>query len=257
MTRKPEIRRQNLLALLRAKRLHAMDEIMREAGASPATTHRDLDALEARGLVRKTYGCVEVLDPGGVQVDFDRRVAENAVLKRALARAAVGMVQPGDAVFNDASSTCEFLLQEVASAGVAVTVATNSPEAAAMYRKQAGPLHLLVCGGRLDKELNAFVGPLALAAVSHLHFRKAFVSGAGFSRVGGLSTTSEALQAMVRAVLSAAVERYCLADSTKLNRDCLYKVAELGEFEVVFSNANMDPREARRLRQGGVNLRLV
>lgn len=257
MVRKPEIRRQNLLALLGGKRLHPVDEIIREAGASPATIHRDLDALAARGLIRKTYGCVEVLDPRGVQVDYERRAAENAGLKRSLAGAAARLVQAGDAVFVDASSTCGFLLEELAAAGTAVTVATNSPDAAAIFRRQAGGVLLIVCGGRLDAELNAFVGPLAAAAVSQLRFRKAFVSGAGFSLAGGLTTTSEDIQGTIRAVLAGAAERYCLADSTKANRDCLLKVAELREFDLVFTNADLAPKEARQLRQGGVNLRLV
>jgi len=257
MVRKPEIRRQKLLALLGGKRLHPVDEIMREAGASPATIHRDLDALAARGLIRKTYGCVEVLDPRGVQVDYDRRAAENATLKRSLAAAAVRLVQPGDAVFVDASSTCRFLLEELAAATGTVTVATNSPDAAAIFRGHAGRIRLIVCGGRLDAELNAFVGPLATTTVAHLRFRKAFVSGAGFSLAGGLTTTSEDIQDTIRAVLAAAAERYCLADSMKANRDCLLKVAELSDFDLVFTNADLDPKEARQLRRGGVNLRLV
>ncbi|OGV67722.1 MAG: hypothetical protein A3K19_10815 [Lentisphaerae bacterium RIFOXYB12_FULL_65_16] len=257
MTRKPEIRRQNLLALLQVKRLHSVDEIMREAGASPATIHRDLDALAARGLIRKSYGCVEVLASRGVLLDFDRRVAENAALKRALAAEAVRLVQSGDAVFIDASSTCGFLLEEVATSVDGVTVATNSPDAAAICRKHAGRVQLIVCGGRFDEELNAFVGPLAAEAVSRMRFRKAFVSGAGFSLAGGLSTTSEDIQATIRAVLAGAGERYCLVDSTKANRDCLLKVAELREFDQVLTNADLDPKEARRLRKGSVNLRLV
>jgi DeoR/GlpR family transcriptional regulator of sugar metabolism len=257
MTRRPEIRRQNLIALLQVKRLHSVDELMREAGASSATLHRDLDALETRGLIRKSYGCVEVLDPRGVQLDFDRRAAENAALKRALAAEAVRLVQPGDAVFIDASSTCGFLLEQVAVAVEGVTVATNSPDAATICRKQMGRVQLIVCGGRLDEELNAFVGPLAAEAVARMRFRKAFVSGAGFSLAGGLSTTSENIQATIRAVLAGAAERYCLVDSTKANRDCLLQVAELREFDQVLTNADLDPKEAKRLRRAGVNLRVV
>jgi DeoR/GlpR family transcriptional regulator of sugar metabolism len=257
MTRKPEIRRQTLLALLQAKRLHSVDELLREAGASSATLHRDLDALAARGLIRKSYGCVEVLASRGVQVDFDRRAAENAALKRAVAAAAVRRVQPGDAVFVDASSTCGFLLEAIAAGVEGVTVATNSPDAAAICRQHAGRMQLIVCGGRLDEELNAFVGPLAAEAVAHMRFRKAFVSGAGFSLAGGLSTTSEDIQATIRAVLAGAAERYCLVDSTKANRDCLLQVAELREFDQVFTNADLDSKEAKRLRRAGVNLRVV
>lgn len=257
MTRKPEIRRQNLLSLLRGKRLHSVEEIMREAGASPATVHRDLDALAARGLIRKSYGCVEVLDASGVQVDFDKRAAENAALKQALAMWAVRLVQPGDAIFVDASSTCAFFLEELAARLEGVTVATNSPDAAAICRRHVGRLQLIVCGGRLDEGLNAFVGPLVAAAVARMHFHKAFVSGAGFSLAGGLSTTSEDLLATVQAVLAGASERYCLVDSTKLNRDCLLRVTELSDFDVVLSNRDIEAREARRLRKGRVNLRLV
>lgn len=262
MRRTPAIRREKLLSFLRQKTRHRIRDLAARAGTSEATLHRDLDMLQREGHIRKSYGCVEVLGAQPVFLEYQKRTTQQAERKRAIARKALECVQPGDQLFLDASSTCYYLAEAIvrsASGGAldGVTLVTNSVHLLSLCCRQDLPIAVISTGGQFDPALNAFFGELVAESLPRMRFHKAFVSGAGFSLAGGLTTTSDRIFGLLRAVMPLSAETYCLVDSSKCGRDCLLHVTALQAFGAVITNDDIDPSIRDAMREAGVPLVLA
>ena len=74
-------------------------------GVSLMTIHRDLDELEARGVLRKVRGGATPQPSSLFESNMRYRLTLASEEKRLLARAALPLIEPGQAVLIDESTT--------------------------------------------------------------------------------------------------------------------------------------------------------
>ena len=74
-------------------------------GVSRMTVHRDLKILEEQGIVRRVHGGVTVHSSSLVESTILYRSRLADAEKEAIARAAIEMVEPGQAIILDDSTT--------------------------------------------------------------------------------------------------------------------------------------------------------
>lgn len=258
MQRNPEIRRDNLLKALQAKRFHQIDEVTNSTDASKATIHRDLDILERNGFIKKSYGCIEVISGKSIEIEYDKRFKENVEQKKAIAAAAVKRVLPGDSIFLDASSTCYYLAEILYESPLEdLTVISNSVHVLSLGKRSCGKIKFISTGGRLDYQINAFLGDLVQEFVSKMTFKKVFVSGAGFSIGKGLTTTNDYILGTLKAAVRNGAEKYCLVDSSKYQCDCLLRIADLQSFDAVISDSRLSSEGTAEIKENGINIVLA
>src|SRR3974390_1095710 len=87
-----------------------IEEILAEAGSSAPSIRRDLARLEARGLIRRTHGGAELVEPllyepFRYDSSFLAREQRHAAEKRRIGLAAAELVQPGEPVGLSAGTT--------------------------------------------------------------------------------------------------------------------------------------------------------
>jgi len=246
----PDKRRDTLLNLLLSNKFHSIDELKKLTGAPHATLHRDLSALESEGLIRKTYGGVEVLSPKEAAIrKYEKRIGLNSDKKRAIAEAATKFVMPGEHIFLDASSTCYFLGKAIFEKNIeGVTIVTNSLHLLNEYRDSDTSVRLVSTGGSIDKELNAFLGELTIDFISRISISKTFISAAGCSAEHGISTSSDFILSTIKAAVAAARRRYCLIDSSKFDMEYLFKFAELKSFDAIISDSKIPRQSAEKIK---------
>ena len=110
---------------LRLSRLTAIQQLMSERhsltvgeltdhlGVSEATVRRDLDALQADGLVQRTHGGAVAATPRVRERPYPERSAVNIAEKQAIAAAAAHFVSPGDTLFIGGGSTTLRLAEQL------------------------------------------------------------------------------------------------------------------------------------------------
>ncbi|MDD2707330.1 MAG: DeoR/GlpR family DNA-binding transcription regulator [Verrucomicrobiae bacterium] len=256
-SRNPIVRRNDLLTLLRQKPLHGIDEIKRQINGSSATLHRDLNILQEEGHIRKSYGCIEVLSEK-VVLNYQKRTDQNIELKKAIAIKAATLVQPGDSLFLDASSTSYFFATELLRLKPEkLTIVSNSIPLLSLFKQPQSSIKFISTGGALDVEIEAFLGYVASDCIHRLHFTKAFVSGAGFSLQSGLTTSHESLLGILKTAIKSARQTFCLVDSSKYDLKSLFKVESLEKFSAVITNHDLAPEKAGELQKAGINLELA
>jgi len=251
----PDMRRDRLLAILKKKKFHGIDELKKRTGISHATLYRDLHALKNEGKIRKTYGGVESLSEKSVTCEYDKRINVNSDLKMAIARTTLKYIKPGDHVFLDASSTCYYFGKAILKKNIeGVTIVTNSLHLLAEYQESDTDVKLISTGGSIDRELLAFLGEFTMDFIARIRVAKTFISAAGCTVKEGISTTSDFILGTLKAAISAGRERYCLVDSAKFGREYLFKVAKLDVFNAIITDGGIETQVARNIKNAGLPL---
>src|SRR2546430_3308871 len=99
----------HVLHLLEKRDYVPVAELSEVFAVSEVTVRSDLAELSRQGLVARIRGGVRALQQGQSEVGFDLRLRLEVGRKRAVARAAAAMVDEGEAVAPDASTTAYYL----------------------------------------------------------------------------------------------------------------------------------------------------
>ena len=123
-------RRQALLDILRKQRGLHVPELATALNVSEGTVRNDLNALENQGLLVRVHGGAVLNQQDQFQNNsFVRRYQQNAAAKLAIASAAAALVNDGDSILLDASSTSYYFAKAL-SERQRLRVMTNGFEVA-------------------------------------------------------------------------------------------------------------------------------
>jgi DeoR/GlpR family transcriptional regulator of sugar metabolism len=203
------------------------------------TIRRDLDVLEAAGLIEKVHGgatargSLSAQEPG-----FEAKSHRQLREKDAIARAASELVQPGQAIALTAGTTTWRLAQHLTQVPD-LTVVTNSIQVANVLHREAHTGLTVVLTGGVRTPSDALVGPVALTAIRALHLDLLFMGVHGVTENAGL-TTPNLLEAEVdRALVAASEQLVVVADHTKWGVRGLSRIAGLDEVDVLVTDSGL------------------
>lgn len=246
-----------------AARQRAITEAVMSAGAvriedlaerfaiSQMTVHRDLDELEARGLLRKSRGVATALSTALVESSDVYRSGRELPEKEAIAHAALEFIEPGQAVFLDDSTTTLHLVPHLHTKKP-LTVITNTLTIMNELKSSNG-ITLLGLGGQYYNWCSAYMGRMTTSAISALRADLLVMSTSAISDDIAFHQTLETVD-VKRAMFDAASRRILLADHTKFDKRALHAMLPLAEFDAVIVDYDTDRSHVSRLRKAGVNV---
>lgn len=198
-------------------------EIARELDVATETVRRDLGVLERDGLVRRVHGGAvptERLNAELVLADRDRRHRDE---KRAIAAAALPLLDTAAAVYLDEGSTVRVLAQAW-HPRAPVTVVTNALQTASAL---AGREHVTVIllGGRVRPLTTATVDHWATSMLADITLDLAVLGTNGAGRRHGLTCPDGEVAALKALAIRSARQCAVLADGSKFATDSLFTFA--------------------------------
>lgn len=215
---------------------------------SEMTVRRDLDALDAAGLIVKVHGGATVAqDLTGDEPGFEAKSMRNTAEKIAIARAAVAYARPGAIVGVTAGTTTWRLASELASIPN-LTVITNSVRVAEVFKSHPRADRQMILTGGVRTPSDALVGPISVAALGTLHVDTLFIGVHGMSARAGFTTPNMLESDTNRAFIAAAGKKVVLADHTKWDITGLSSFAGLHDVDVLVTDSRIDPRAVPVLR---------
>lgn len=230
---------------IRIERLAAMFDI------SLMTVHRDLDELESRGILRKSRGVATATSTILVESSDVYRLSHQAKEKEALALAAMELVEPGQVIILDDSTTILRMAPHL-EGKAPLTVVTNVLTLMSELRGTKG-LTLIGIGGQYYGWCNAFMGPLTTQALSELHADTAFLSTSAITRDVAFHQVTETI-ATKRAMLRSANRKVLVVDHTKFDRQAMYALAPLTDFDTVIVDDATPAADIDRMRGKGIDV---
>lgn len=249
-----EERRQHIINLLVEHRAVDLEDLAERLAVSKMTVHRDLDDLEKAGILRKVRGGATI-DPGTqFESDFRFRERQEADVKRAIARTAAALVEPGMSVMiNDGSMAA--VLGEVLLQKRPLTVITNNAAIMERVKAESG-LTLIALGGTYSPKFNGYFGLVTEEALARLRCDIAFVSAPAAS--GRLAYhMDEAVIRTKRAMIASAGRSCLLINSRRFGHTALHVLAELGEFDVIVSDRALPEESAAALERADTVIRIA
>src|ERR1700743_271211 len=102
---KAEERQKRIGEYLQKAEFASLEELSNHVDASISTVRRDLDELEATGILRRTHGGARLLNPQSDEFAFSRRDTILLSEKEAIGKVCASLIQPGQSVIVDAGST--------------------------------------------------------------------------------------------------------------------------------------------------------
>jgi DeoR/GlpR family transcriptional regulator of sugar metabolism len=248
---KPEDRRQSIMDILLEAGTASVEDLSNRFSVSRMTIHRDLDDLEQAGLLRKVHGGASIESSPQFESDFRYRERIALAEKKAIAAHAVSLVEPGQIIILDDSSTAGAmapLLLDVRP----LTVITNNLAVIVALSGVAG-IQLIALGGQFSKKFNGFFGIVALEALKSLRADIAFLSSSAIEGVQAFHQDQEVIQ-IKRQMLRSARRKYLLADHDKFGRQALHFFIGLDAFDGIFTGRAIAPGAAEALAEAGIDI---
>lgn len=249
--RGPVARREQLRRRVVAEGFARLDDLAREFDVSLMTIHRDLDTLQAEGWLIKIRGGATANPAALVEAGVRERSVAMRAEKAAMAAVAAGLVARSQTVFLDDSTTVLGLVPHLVDRPP-ITVVTNFLPVVAAVGDAAGvELHLL--GGQYHAQQEACMGLQTVDAIATFHADVFFMSTTALTQ-GRCWHRSEATIAVRRAFLAASARRVLLVDHAKFGRPAPHLLCAVGDFDVVITDAGIDPEDLAVLRESGAEV---
>lgn len=248
---RPEDRRHEIIELLADIREASLDELARRFAVSKMTIHRDLDELEADGLLRKIRGGATIESSGRFETDFRLRARMAAEEKRRIAKRAAGFIEPGMSVMIDDGSTSQTLVPFLIDKRP-LTVITNNL-ALISELAGAGGIELIALGGTYSKKFNGFFGILTEAALKGMRADMVLLSSSAILGTKAYHQDQEVLE-VKRTMIASSAQRYLMVDHQKFGRTALHLLSDLDVFDGVVTSRALSPDTAEALQQDGISL---
>jgi DeoR/GlpR family transcriptional regulator of sugar metabolism len=244
-------RRKQLIELLQAQPGLRVPELAQALGVSEGTVRNDLNALEAEGRLMRVHGGAVLnysIQPPNLA--FNIRHQEHAREKNCIGAGAAKLVNDGDAILIDASSTAYYLALNLKERN-RLRVVTNGIEVARLLAQNTSNSVILI-GGVVHQDGSSVTGLLSEKIIADLHIQKAFVSCSGFSVERGMTDVHLEEAQLKRKAIESARQVFALVDSSKLGREDMTIFARPLQITHLFTDAGIS--EDWKLRLGWANI---
>jgi len=247
----PDDRRAAILEMVMAAGSVKIEDLPDAFGVSLMTVHRDLDALATQGLIRKTRGVATAMPSTLSEASTEYRARQNVADKYAVANAALQMIEPGQSVILDDSTTGLHLVSRLASRQP-LTVITNFQSALDQLLNQPG-LNVIALGGQYYPWCRAYMGSLTLDALRSIR-ADVFIMSTSAVTDGICFHQHHDTVLVKRAMFESARTRIAYLDHSKFERRALHALGPLSDFDTVIVDSGTSEDHIRSLRLDGVNV---
>lgn len=249
-------RKSEIINLLEQAGTVNVNELSERFHASRETIRRDLEEMEQDGVLKRTHGGA-VFQGGNIFPSLELPVVVREIQryseKSDICKKAASLIQDGDNIFADNSSTCLCLLKYIPPQ-LKVTIITNSIKLLTESIAAASPNHMVVClGGILNAANHSLYGNTALKNAAEFYPNKSFMSCTGV-QPGRLTDSSFLEVDIKRLMIERSSEVYILADYSKFEKSGQVFLSDFSQITAVITDSKTNREQASFLENSGVGL---
>lgn len=245
----PAHRRAEIRRLLGDQEAMSIPEISAALGVSPSTVRRDLDALDKKGVVRRSHGGAVTVEPTAFEFRFKERRLHNPAEKVRIGKYAVGLLEAGQSIIFDSSSTVLAAAEILLRRPMSITAVTNDVGVAYVLAETSS-VSVVVPGGEIRGGSLTLLGPYTQTLLDGLHVDVALM---GIHAITGevLSDSSLAVVEAKQAMMRAARRVILLADHGKFGPPAFFDVANLDDIDDLVTDAGTPTAMLEEARASG------
>jgi len=245
-------RREQIIALLEQEGRVSVADLCKRFGLSQATIRTDLEALATQGLLVRTHGGAIAVDRTDLELSFDVRRRLHSTQKQRIGAAAAAMVEDGEAIALDASTTALAVANQIKGRRE-LTVITNGIFIALALLDAPG-VTVLMPGGFLRRDSVSLVGNEGHDFIEQFNFQKGFFGAKGLTLEEGLTDVNNAEVAVKRDLVAHARQVIAIVDGSKWGRVGFASFASIDQVDCVITDESAPPDIRAALRDAGVEV---
>lgn len=247
-------RRAKMAELLSQRGAISLSDMVQWMDISDSTARRDLEALEADGLIRRTHGGAVWTRYGASQrVAFADRQTSMADEKQAIAKAVAASIADGVTVILDGGTTCYAVAE--ALQGRKISVVTNSVPIAALL-SSSYTTEVTLIGGYVYPRTGVALGTTAEKQLEKLHATVLIMGCAGVD-AHGVYNINQMMVDVERKMIAAADYVVLVADHLKFGAKALAKVCDLSELSQILTDDGLDEHWQQSIRSQGAAVKVI
>lgn len=229
--------KERLMAIRQTVQTHkkaSVGELSKICRVTEETIRRDLDKLEADGVVTRVHGGA-IWNEGAQKegVHFYRRLSKHLKEKQEIARKVAKLFEGKNTIIADSSTTVVEALKLLPQSQD-ITVVTNSTEVFREFQQAA--FNIISTGGEFNKKALSLQGQLAKTNIAKYNVSLALISCKGLSLEKGVLDSNESEAEIKKAMLAQAEEVALLADYSKFGQSAFVNLIDLAKVNYIITD---------------------
>ncbi|MCL2363674.1 MAG: DeoR/GlpR family DNA-binding transcription regulator [Defluviitaleaceae bacterium] len=243
-------RQQAIVEHLKKHKTATVTELAKAQFSSEATIRRDLENLQTQGLIVRTHGGAVLVEGLNRELPLYLREKEMRNEKRLIAELAAGLINEGDVIILDSSSTTHEMIRCIKKG---LTVITNGAKTALSLNERR--INVISTGGKLRENSLSFIGDIAESSVRNFCVNKLFFSCRAISEKHGLMDSSSEEAELRRVMMNQSQMNVLLCSADKFDKTALYRICDLNKIHVLVTDQR--PPEALFEKMIEQNIRII
>ena len=236
---KQQARLAAILTALQQSGSVSVDGLSKQFDVSVVTIRRDLDALERRGMLRRTHGGAVSIEPLFYEPfrndrSFQAQVERFAQEKRRIGRAAAALIKDGEIIALTPGTTTTEVIRGIPFHHK-ITVVTSTVNVAMELSKRKD-LEVFVTGGHLRGDWFSLVGPTAAQSLSHLLIHTLFIGADGIDAKCGVTCYSPDEAQLNSAMVKRAQRKVAVVDHSKFGVVAGWRICPTSELDIIVTD---------------------
>ncbi len=248
-------RRSEIIKLLETEKDVTVKGLAEKFNVSIPTLYKDLDNLEQEKLITKSYGGVQLIREDKYRHDFFKQLKVEHESKKMIASRALELINDGETIFLDASSTTYYLCRELKTSKLKnLTIVSNSvfiPPELIMQEQ----FSIICVGGFLEQSSAEFVSSHPERYLGNIHGNTFFFSVRAISPEKGVLDYYNPNDIRIKNLfLEKANRAVLLVDSTKFTKPGTVNWVGFDKLKTIITDTKLDPKILALLKKQGVSV---
>ena len=244
-------RKQAIKQIVLEKKSASVSALAELFSVTDETIRRDLKALEKEGVLMRTYGGAFIQTGVENLVDADLRKTVYIKEKKIIAKRCHALIESGDTIFLDNSTTCYYIAQEIKH--MHVTVATNNLMIINLF-SAIDNIRLVSIGGEFSHAEQAFYGNIAAKILDDYFFDKVFLSCRTLSLENGVTDSTDQWALIRRKAIARSDKHYLVADNSKFGHTSFVRIGGFEELSAIITSQPLDTVWHREIEKVGCKI---
>lgn len=230
-------------------------DLSEDLGVSEMTVRRDLEELEAQGLLVRVHGGAISTRSRSFEPGFAARSRQNVDVKRRIGTAAAALIRDGETVILDAGTTTLHVAQALRP-DIQLRAMALSLQIADVLADLPN-LTLMMPGGTVRPRERSMIGAMTIATFERLAFDTVVLTSGGVDVTEGVTEYDVDDAETKRAALRSARRTIVVADATKLGAVAFVRLCPVADVDILVTDRSASPTHVAALRDAGVEVILA
>lgn len=227
-------------------------DIAARAEVSEMTVRRDLEELEAQGVLIRVHGGAVSTVSRSFEPGFVARSGQAVDAKKRIGAAAAELIRDGETLVIDAGTTTLHVAEQLRP-DLRVRVLALSLHVADALADNPN-VTLMIPGGVVRPHERSFVGGMVASTFEQLAFDTVILTSGGLDVEAGVTEYEFDDAQTKRAALRSARRKIIVADGSKLGAVAFVKLCPIDQVDLVVTDIDAPPAQVAALRAAGVDV---